>query len=95
MARQNKSDNFLATIFLFLLGIIIMLTYNMIVKYFEEVKKRNLWNESILTIVFYVLANLIPISLSNSGVVDSFAITMSLGLSFVVFCIYWWYRFSS
>ena len=80
-----------------LIDIILLLLFGYFIKsaisYFKEIKRRNLWKESIATIGVLILDNVFLFYLFDTEVVNGQAVFFNLIFTFVAFCVYWWYRF--
>ena len=98
MARRNNNSADITPIILlliFALGFVLKFAFDCASKYFAEINKRNLWKECGITISATILANIIPYSLLSAGNVTETAFSVSCSLTFIAFCIYWWYRFNT
>ena len=97
MARKNNNMDIISImIFLvFVLGYLLKFAFDGVIKFFGEINNRKLWKECNITIVASILANIIPYSLLSAGSVTETGFAISCSLTFIAFCVYWWYRFNT
>ena len=85
MSRHRKPDY---TDF-YLMILIIISCIGIVVKFFIEVHKHNLWKECLISVSLFSLINYITYLSLNSNIISAGCFIAVLLITFIIFCIYW------